>query len=64
MWYHLLSFKIFHLVCIQFVALFVFQTVFDHFVEKNILFRPTCTYLQKFYDENPLPQYTEKVKWD
>lgn len=46
------------------VAKVLAQTAFDHFVDKGALIRPTCTYLQKFYNENPLPRYKEKVKWD
>ncbi|XP_045183319.1 protein NATD1-like [Mercenaria mercenaria] len=46
------------------VAKILAETAFDHFVEKGALIRPTCTYLQKFYNDNPHPRYTEKVKWD
>ncbi|KAL4216624.1 Protein natd1 [Mactra antiquata] len=44
------------------IAKILAQTVFDHFVDKGTFMKPTCTYLQKFYKENQLPKYTEKIK--
>ena len=40
---------------------FYFQNVFDHFVKEDMNMKLTCTYLQKFYTDNPLPQYTQKI---
>ena len=42
----------------------IFQTAFDYFVDKKIDMKPSCTYLQKFLQDNPLPQYKDRVKWD
>ncbi|KAH3874666.1 protein NATD1-like [Dreissena polymorpha] len=44
------------------IAKVLAQTVFDHFVSKGMSIRPTCSYLQKFYNDNPLPEYQAKVR--
>ncbi|ROT70189.1 Protein GTLF3B [Penaeus vannamei] len=36
-------------------------TVMDHFATKDKHMKLTCWYLQKFYKENPLPEYNGKV---
>ncbi|WAR11221.1 NATD1-like protein [Mya arenaria] len=46
------------------IAKVLAKTVFDHFVDEQKYIRPTCTYLQKFYNDNPIPRYAEKVKWN
>nr|XP_045585542.1 protein NATD1-like isoform X4 [Procambarus clarkii] len=38
------------------------KAAFDYFVESNQHMKLTCWYLQKYYKENPLPQYQEKIK--
>lgn len=46
------------------VAKLLAKAAFDHFTQKNCDILPTCTYLQKFYKENPLPEYKARVKWN
>ncbi|KAG7175793.1 protein NATD1-like [Homarus americanus] len=37
------------------------KAAFEHFIANNQQMKLTCWYLKKYYQENPLPQYQEKV---
>ena len=39
----------------------LFQEVFEYFIDRDQQMKLTCWYLQKYYKDNPLPQYTEKI---
>ncbi|XP_032219336.2 protein NATD1 [Nematostella vectensis] len=42
------------------IAAHLAKAAFDFTVENNLKFRATCTYLQKYILEHPLPEYTER----
>lgn len=43
------------------IAKILAKAAFDHFCEKEIRFRPSCTYLQKFLKDNPIPRYLDSM---
>ncbi|XP_071789326.1 protein NATD1-like isoform X1 [Asterias amurensis] len=43
------------------IAKILAKAALDHFVAQNTNMKLTCTYLQKYFKENPLPQYKERV---
>lgn len=45
----------------QGIAKVLAKTVMDHFATKDKHMKLTCWYLQKFYKENPLPEYNGKM---
>ncbi|XP_031553989.1 protein NATD1-like [Actinia tenebrosa] len=45
----------------QGLAAHLAKAALDHAVENNLRVKPTCSYIQKYLKDNPLPQYTERV---
>ncbi|KAK3577332.1 hypothetical protein CHS0354_008426 [Potamilus streckersoni] len=43
------------------IAKILAREALDYFVKENIKMKLSCTYLQKYVRENPLPQYLEKI---
>ena len=44
-----------------FASFLLFQEAFDFTIQSDRRMILTCTYLQKYYNDNPLPEYTERV---
>lgn len=40
-----------------------FQGAFDYAVQNNLKMMLTCSYLQKFYKENPKEEYKRLIVW-
>ncbi|XP_045116174.1 protein NATD1-like [Portunus trituberculatus] len=45
----------------QGIAKVLAKEVFEYFISKDQQMKLTCWYLQKYYKDNPLPHYTEKI---
>ncbi|KAL3885290.1 hypothetical protein ACJMK2_025373 [Sinanodonta woodiana] len=43
------------------IAKILAREALDYFVKENLNMKLSCTYLQKYVRENPLPQYLEKI---
>lgn len=45
----------------QGIAKVLAKEVFEYFISRDQQMKLTCWYLKKYYQDNPLPQYTEKI---
>ncbi|CAH1789886.1 unnamed protein product, partial [Owenia fusiformis] len=43
------------------VAKHLAKAAFDHAVKKDVSMRLTCSYLQKYAQDNPTPEYTKRI---
>lgn len=43
------------------IAQILAKAAFDHVVKNDLKMKVTCTYLQKYLEEHPLPEYTSRI---
>ncbi len=49
------------LYCYVISCLIFLQAALDYVVAENVKMNVSCTYIQKYIQDNPLPQYVERI---